>query len=90
MRSFSSALTFFLVHSIRIVFVTGHWETGLDGDLYGEAPRPTNEPLLYRGFNHGAVLMETNLGHQRNVTARRNLVLGARQVCCPHEVQIYC
>ena len=78
MSPLSSVLTFSLFHSVG--FVTGHWETGLDGDLYGEIPRPTNQPLLYRDINHGAVLMETSLGHERNGTTRRNLALGARQV----------
>ena len=86
MRPFSSVLIFSLLHSIR--FVTGHWETGLDGNLYGEIPRPTNQPLLYRDINHGAVLMETSLGRERNGTTRRGLALGARQVYDLLEVQI--
>ena len=86
MRPPSSVLTFSLLHGVG--FVTGHWETGLDGDLYGEIPRPTNQPLLYRGLNHGAVLMETGLGYPRNGTTRRDLALGARQVYDTLEVQI--
>ena len=80
MGLFYFTLTASLLHSVR--FVSGRWETGLDGDLYGEIPRPTNEPLLYRDeFKHGAVLMDTRLGYERNVTSRRNLSLSARQVC---------
>ena len=61
-------------------------ETGLDGDFYGEIPRPTPtptpEPLLYRDeFKHGFILMETRLGYPSNVTSRRDLALGSRQVC---------
>ena len=86
MGSFCSVLTLSLLHSVG--FVTGHWEIGLDGGLYGETPRPTNEPLLYRDdFKHGAVLMETSLGYQRNGTTRRDLALGARQVHGPLKVQ---
>jgi len=82
MRLFCSVLTFSLFQNVG--FVSGRWETGLDGDLYGEVPRPTTEPLLYRDeFKHGAVLMETRLGSPRNGTTRRDLALGSRQVCDP-------
>ena len=86
MRPFSSVLAFSLLHSVGVVI--GHWETGLDGDLYGEISRPTNQPLLYRDLNHGAVLMETGLGYLRNGTTRRDLALGARQVYDTLEVPI--
>lgn len=80
MRLFSFVLTSSILRSVR--FVSGRWETGLDGDLYGEIPRPTGEPLLYRDeFKRGAVLMETRVGYQRNVTSRRDLSLSSRQVC---------
>ena len=79
MRLCCSVLTIFLLHSAR--FVSARWETGLDGELYGEIPRPTSEPLLYRDeFRYGAILMETRLGSQRNGTTRRDATLGARQV----------
>ena len=82
MRLQFSILTLFLLHSAR--FVSARWETGLDGDLYGEIPRPTSEPLLYRDeFRHGAILMETQLGHERNGTTRRDTGLGSRQVGDP-------
>jgi len=86
MRLFFSLLTFSLLHSVR--FVSARWETGLDGDLYGEIPRPTSEPLLYRDeFKSGAILMETKLGHPRNGTTQRDLALGARQVYDPPGAQ---
>jgi hypothetical protein len=78
MRLFFPLLTFSLLHSLGLV--SGR---RLDGD--GETPRPTPEPLLYRDeFKHGAILMETSLGSPRNGTSRRDLALGARQVCDPH------
>ena len=76
MRPFSSLLTFSLLHSVLLV--SGRWETG---DLDGDIPRPTPDPLLYRDdFKHGAILMETRPGRERNGTARRDLTLGPRQV----------
>ena len=82
MRLQFSILTFFLLHSARLV--SARWETGLDGDLYGEIPRPTSEPLLYRDeVRHGAILMETQLGYERNGTTRRDTGLGSRQVGDP-------
>ena len=84
MRLCCSVLTFFLLHSAK--FVSARWETGLDGDLYGEIPRPTSEPLLYRDL--GVILMETRLGGQRNGTTRKDTSLGARQVYDYFEVQI--
>ncbi len=91
MKPFSSVLTFSLLHGVR--FVTGGWETGLDGDLYGETPRPTSEPLVHRDdLSIGSVLMETSLGHERNITKRGLLTLNARQVdgppCCSEVVLI--
>ena len=83
MRLCCSVLTVFLLHSAR--FVSARWETGLDGDLYGEIPRPTSEPLLYR--DEGAILMETRLGGQRNGAMRRDTSLGAPQVYDLLEVQ---
>ena len=78
----SFVLTFWLLY--RVGSVSARWETGLDGDLNGEIPTPTSEPLLYREeFKHRAILMKTRLGHQRNVTSRRNLGLDERQVCDP-------
>jgi len=83
MRTPSLVFTFSLLYGVR--FVSGRWESGIDGDLYGEIPEPTPE-LLYRdGSKHGAVLMETNLGSPRNRTTRRDLKLGARQVYDPPE-----
>ena len=82
MRSFSSVLTSSLLCGVG--FVIGGWETGLDGDLYGETPRPTGEPLLYRDdLKIGFVLMETGLGHSRNITELGLLTLHARQVDDP-------
>ena len=80
MSLFSSLLTFSLLHSVLLV--SGRWGTGLEGDLYGEIPRPTPDPLLYRDdFKHGSILMETRPGRERNGTARRDLTLGPRAVC---------
>jgi len=82
MRLLSFVLSFWLLRSVGSV--SARWETGLDGDLYGEIPRPTLEPLLYRDeYKHQDILMETRLGYQRNRTSRRNLALGERQVCDP-------
>jgi hypothetical protein len=68
-------LILFLLHSVE--FASAHW------DRYGEIPAPTPAPLLDRDdrFKDGSVLMETNLGYERNGTAKRNLALGERQVC---------
>jgi len=83
MRPPSLVFTFSLLYGVR--FVSGRWQSGIDGDLYGEIPEPTPE-LLYRDESkHGAILMETSLGSPRNGTTRRDLKLGARQVCDPHE-----
>ena len=80
MRLSSSLFALSLLHSVRLA--SGREEIGLYGDLYGEIPRPTSEPLLSRDvFKHGAVLMETRLGYRRNGTSSRNFALGARQVC---------
>ena len=80
MKLFSSLLTFFFLHSEGLAF--SREKIGLDGDLYGDIPRPTPEPLLSRDkFKHGAVLMETRFGYRRHETSRRNFALGARQVC---------
>jgi hypothetical protein len=79
MRPFSSLLTFSLLHGVGLV--SSRWEIGLDGDLNGEIPRPTSEPLLYqREFNHGSTLMETSLGYPRSGLSRSSFALGARQV----------
>ena len=80
MRLLSFVLTFWLLHSVESV--SARWETGLDGDLYGEIPRPTSEPLLYRDESkHLAIPMKTRPGSQRNETSRRHLGLDERQVC---------
>ena len=84
MRLSSSVLTFSLIHSVGLA--SCRWEAGLDGDLDGEIdgeiPKPTPDPLLYQGgFRHGAVLMETSFGHERNCTTR-GLNLGARATVC--------
>ena len=80
MRLLYSALAFSLLYSVGSV--SASWETGLDGDLYGEIPRPTSEPLVYRDeFGRRAILMETRPGSQRNETSRRHLGLDERQVC---------
>jgi len=86
MKLFSSLLTFSLLFNVR---VSCRGEIGSDRDPYGEAPRPTSEPLSNRdGLKHGTVLMETRLGYQRGGTSRRNFALGARQVRSPPDAKI--
>ena len=71
MRLSSSVLTFSFIHSVGLV--SSRWEAGLYGDLGGEidgeVPKPTPDLILHRDeFKHGAVLMETSLGHEHNWT----------------------
>jgi hypothetical protein len=83
MKLFTFLLTFSFLHSVGLVSGRDADADGLDWDA--GIPRPTPEPLLYREeFKRGPLLMETNLGYPRNGTSRRDLALGARQVCDRH------